>query len=50
MKTLIEKGYFKWHTYKVYRQLGHYELYIDDEFWSTGDSIKEIKEELENVY
>lgn len=49
MKRLIESGQFKWHTYEVYKRLEHYELYIDGEFWSSGDSREEIEEEL-NAY
>lgn len=50
MKRLIEKGRFKGHTYEIYKRLEHYELYVDGEFWSSGDSRKEIDEELETYF
>lgn len=50
MKRLIERGQFKEHTYEVYKRMEHYELYIDGEFWSSGDNLREIEEELENAY
>ena len=49
MKTLIERGHYKGHSYEVYKRLEHYELYIDGEFWSSGDSLREIEEELEDI-
>ena len=50
MKRLIEKGRFKGRSYEIYKRLEHYELYIDGEFWSSGDNLREIEEELENAY
>lgn len=50
MKMLIGRGQFKGHSYEIYRQMEHYELYIDGEFWSSGDNMREIDEELENAY
>lgn len=49
MKRLIEKGYYKRYTYEIYKRLEHYELYIDGEFWASGDSFREVEEELENI-
>lgn len=37
-----EKG-----SYAIYRTFGHYSLYINGEFWSSGDSYREIEDELE---
>lgn len=50
MKTLVKRGRFKGHTYEVYKRMEHYELYIDGEFWSSGDNLRGIEEELENAY
>lgn len=49
MKRLIERGRFRGHSYEIYRRLDHYELYIDGEFWCSGDNLREIDEELENI-
>lgn len=49
MKRLIERGQLKGHIYEIYKRLEHYELYIDGEFWSSGDNLREIDEELENI-
>ena len=54
-KRIIEEGYmggvgmYRGHYYKVYQVLDHYELYIDGDFWSSGDNVREIHDELENV-
>lgn len=50
MKTLVKRGGFKGHTYEVYKRMEHYELYIDGEFWSSGENLREIEEELESAY
>lgn len=35
-------------SYSIYRVMGHYYLYIDGEFWSSGDSLREVEDEIEN--
>lgn len=54
-KSIVEEAYidgmgqYRGHYYKIYHVTGHYELYINGEFWSSGDSYREIKDELEEV-
>ena len=48
-KQIVERGgqlygRFSWEVYKV---MEHYELYVNGEFWSSGDNRREIEEELE---
>ena len=50
-KQIVERGgqlhgRFSWEVYKV---MEHYELYVNGEFWSSGDSRREIEEELEEL-
>lgn len=54
-KRTVEQGYvwgmgmYRDAYYKVYKVLDHYELHINGEFWSSGDSIREVHDELESV-
>ena len=35
--------------YQILRRAGHYVLYVDGVFYCTGDSMREIHDELEGV-
>lgn len=44
-KILVDQG-SNWELFKV---MEHYELWIDGEFWCSGDSRRECYDELEKV-
>lgn len=44
-KILVDQG-SNWELFKV---MEHYELWINGEFWSSGDSRRECYDELEKA-
>ena len=48
-KGYIEQGLFKGCSYVIYKRAEHYELYVDRQFWSSGDSLREIEDELSDI-
>lgn len=52
-RTEINQGYingmgqYRGSYFQVFTVGGHYELFIDGNFWSSGDSRREIEDELE---
>ena len=50
MKRIYEKGILpNGDRYIIYKVCGHYELYINEEFWCSGESYREIDDELNEM-
>ena len=49
MKTTIEHGHFcnMFNSYTIYKERDCYALYINGEFYCSGDSRREIEDELD---
>lgn len=46
---LFERGVHNGKQWELYRWFDHYALYVDGEFWCTCESIREFRDELEEV-
>ena len=50
MKRIYEKGILpNGDRYIIYKVYDHYELYINGEFWCSGESYREVDDELNEM-
>ena len=50
MKRIYEKGLLpNGDRYIIYKVYDHYELYINGEFWCSGENYREIDDELNEM-